>query len=165
MNKIFLFLTLIMFTAFASASMLHSKPALAIEPEVETPKDPELDAVPQMPQEVFRSLPILVECGPANVLMPSVVTKYNEAPFAQMKVMFRTPNGQVLQGLGTITVNKDTGTWTYIVNFENTTNMCVFLQGTEFGPWIEGTKTQTEPKGMPKAGEMPGVTKRVLIDY
>lgn len=52
MNKIFLFLTLIMFTAFASASMLHSKPALAIEPEVETPKDPGLDAVPQMPEEV-----------------------------------------------------------------------------------------------------------------
>jgi len=99
--------------------------------------------------------------------MPSVVTKYKEQPLAQMNVMFRTPNGQVLQGLGTITVNKDTGTWTYVVNFENTTNMCVFLQGTNFGPFVPGQKTQIEklPEGMPKEGEMPGVTKRVLIDY
>jgi hypothetical protein len=83
-----------------------------------------------------------------------------------MDVMFRTPQGQVLSGKGTITVNVTTGTWSYIVSFGEAENICFFLSGSNFGPWVDPQEKQTKDKQiMPREGEMPGVTKRVLIDY
>ena len=106
-------------------------------------------------------LPIMVDCGPPALMMPDIVSKYSEKPFAVMDVNFRTPNGQVLAGKGTITVNAETGTWSYIVSFGQAENICFFLSGQGFGPPPSNAQKTLKP-AMPKDGEMPGITKRAV---
>ena len=110
---------------------------------------------------------VCMEAGVQNLLLQGSTCsypQYGEQPFATMDVNFRTPTGQVLSGKGTITVNAETGSWSYIVGFEDTKaeNICFFLSGNNFGPYTgnaQKTNKQDNP-AMPKDGEMPGVTKR-----
>ena len=151
-----------LFVATATASMIPSVNLQAIEPEVTTPEEL-LPETPSVEQFISR-LPIMVDCGPPMIMMPDIVNKYGEQPFATMDVNFRTPTGQVLSGKGTITVNAETGSWSYIVGFEDTKaeNICFFLSGNNFGPYTgnaQKTNKQDNP-AMPKDGEIPGVTKR-----
>lgn len=165
-------MTLLLFLGMTASATMFSSHSFAIEsddkgiiePEVTPPKG---DQGPMIPEAMISRLPIMVDCGPAPMLMPDIVTKYAEKPFASMDVVFRTPQGQMLSGKGTITVNVDTGTWSYIVSFGEAENICFFLSGSNFGPWIDPSAEQTKQgnPAMPKDGEMPGVTKRVLIDY
>jgi len=162
LTKTNIIFALMLFVATATASMIPSVNLQAIEPEVTTPEEL-LPETPSVEQFISR-LPIMVDCGPPMIMMPDIVNKYGEQPFATMDVNFRTPTGQVLSGKGTITVNAETGSWSYIVGFEDTKaeNICFFLSGNNFGPYTgnaQKTNKQDNP-AMPKDGEMPGVTKR-----
>jgi|MDTC01.2.fsa_nt_gb hypothetical protein len=162
LTKTNIIFALMLFVATATASMIPSVNLRAIEPEVTTPEEL-LPETPSVEQFISR-LPIMVDCGPPMIMMPDIVNKYGEQPFATMDVNFRTPTGQVLSGKGTITVNAETGSWSYIVGFEDTKaeNICFFLSGNNFGPYTgnaQKTNKQDNP-AMPKDGEMPGVTKR-----
>lgn len=80
-------------------------------------------------------LPIMVECGPTEYFMNNVIVKYNEVPFGKMHVSFMTPQGAWLQGVGTMYVNPEVGSWSLVVDFpDSLTNSCYFLGGTDFGP-------------------------------
>jgi hypothetical protein len=92
---------------------------------------------PQFQQGVMR-LPIMVDCGPSEVMMKAIVTEYKELPFAQMLVSFTAPNGQVLSGWGKIWVNAETRTWSYVVTFPDSDQVCYFLGGKDFGPTDKG---------------------------
>ena len=162
LTKTNIIFALMLFVATATASMIPSVNLRAIEPEVTTPEEL-LPETPSVEQFISR-LPIMVDCGPPMIMMPDIVNKYGEQPFATMDVNFRTPTGQVLSGKGTITVNAETGSLSYIVGFEDTKaeNICFFLSGNNFGPYTgnaQKTNKQDNP-AMPKDGEMPGVTKR-----
>ena len=162
LTKTNIIFALMLFVATATASMIPSVNLRAIEPEVTTPEEL-LPETPSVEQFISR-LPIMVDCGPPMIMMPDIVNKYGEQPFATMDVNFRTPTGQVLSGKGTITVNAETGSWSYIVGFEDTKaeNICFFLSGNNFGPYTgnaQKTNKQDNP-AMPKDGKMPGVTKR-----
>ena len=162
LTKTNIIFALMLFVATATASMIPSVNLRAIETEVTTPEEL-LPETPSVEQFISR-LPIMVDCGPPMIMMPDIVNKYGEQPFATMDVNFRTPTGQVLSGKGTITVNAETGSWSYIVGFEDTKaeNICFFLSGNNFGPYTgnaQKTNKQDNP-AMPKDGEMPGVTKR-----
>jgi len=93
----------------------------------------------EQPQEGVVSLPIMVQCGPKGTMMKSIVTEYNELPFAKMLVSFTAPNGQQLSGYGNIWVNAKTGTWSYVVTFPDNEQVCYFLGGKDFGPATKGT--------------------------
>tara|TARA_Y200000002_G_scaffold298328_1_gene253067 strand:- start:4876 stop:5397 length:522 start_codon:yes stop_codon:yes gene_type:complete len=164
-------MTLLLFLGMTASATMFSSLSFAIESDDKTITEPEVTPPkglegPMIPEQMISRLPIMVDCGPAELLMPDIVAKYAETPFASMDVMFRTPQGQVLSGKGTITVNVTTGTWSYIVSFGEAENICFFLSGSNFGPWVDPQEKQTKDKQiMPREGEMPGVTKRVLIDY
>ena len=164
-------MTLVLFLGMTASATMFSSHSFAIENNSEDNQstiEPPKEDGPMMPDGLVKRLPIMVDCGPAPVLMTDIVKKYSEVPFASMDVMFRTPQGQVLQGKGTITVNQDTGSWSYIVSFGEGQNICFFISGSNFGPWIDPEATRTNKNDnqiMPREGEMPGVTKRVQIDY
>jgi hypothetical protein len=162
LNKANIIFALMLFVATATASMFPSVNLQAIEPEVTTPEE----LFPETPnvEQLISRLPIMVDCGPPMLMTNDIINKYGELPFATMDVNFRTPNGTILAGKGTITVNAETGTWSYIVGFDDTKaeNICFFLSGNNFGPYTgnaQKTNKQDNP-AMPKDGEMPGVTKR-----
>ena len=115
------------------ATLLTPSMANAIEPTPDVTPEDNVEE-PTTPQGLVSRLPIMVDCGPPAMLMPDVVQKYSEVPFASMDVNFRTPSGQVLSGKGTITVNQKTKSWTYIVSFGEADNVCFFLSGQNFGP-------------------------------
>lgn len=80
-------------------------------------------------------LPIMVDCGPKELIMPPITIKAMEQPFAVADTVFTTPTGQLLAGKGTIYVNADTKTWTLVVGFpDEASNVCYFLSGSNFGP-------------------------------
>jgi len=162
LNKANIIFALMLFVATATASIFPSVNLQATEPEVTTPEE----VLPETPTEeqLISRLPIMVDCGPPMLMTNDIINKYGELPFATMDVNFRTPNGTVLAGKGTITVNPETGTWSYVVGFDDTndtpnTNVCFFLSGNNFGPY-----TGAAPKGikkntpaMPKEDKMSGV--------
>ena len=83
-------------------------------------------------------LPIMVDCGSSEVMMKAIVTEYKELPFAKMLVSFTAPNGQLLSGYGNIWVNAETKTWSYVVTFPDSDQVCYFLGGKDFGPAVKG---------------------------
>jgi hypothetical protein len=95
-------------------------------------------ALSQEQQNRTIDLPIMVKCGPEDVIMKPIYDEYQEIPFAKMLVSFMAPNGQMLSGYGTIWANAKTGTWSYIVNFPDSDQVCYFLGGREFGPATKG---------------------------
>jgi len=99
--------------------------------------NPALSQEQQNQQGVMR-LPIMVDCGPSEVMMKAIVTEYKELPFAKMLVSFTAPNGQLLSGYGNIWVNAKTGTWSYVVTFPDSDQVCYFLGGKDFGPATQG---------------------------
>ena len=87
------------------------------------------------------SLPVMVQCGSAATIMRSMTGEFNEVPFAKMLVSFTAPSGQQLSGWGTIWVNATTGSWSYVVSFPDSDNVCYFLGGKDFGPATKGIKS------------------------
>ena len=96
-------------------------------------------ALSQEQQNNVSRLPIMVDCGAKEVMLDSIVNQWKEIPFAEMLVKFTAPNGQLLSGMGTMWVNAKTGTWSYIVSFPNSDQVCYFLGGEKFGPAVTGS--------------------------
>lgn len=98
---------------------------------------PALSQEQQIPDGVIR-LPIVVDCGPKDVMLKSIISEYKEIPFAQMTVTFVAPSGQPLQGIGNVWVNAKTRTWSYVVTFPNSEQVCYFIGGKDFAPAVQG---------------------------
>jgi hypothetical protein len=82
----------------------------------------------------------MVDCSSAEIVR-SMLTKYEEVPFAKFTVMIQIPNGQILQQPGTMFVNPKNGSWSIVALFPESNMACILQNGAYFSPASMGEKT------------------------
>ena len=138
MRKLLFGLLLAFLTVNVSGGMLSH--AYATEPEY--PKEPVIEPTdpPTEPGGNFTKLPTMVDCSSAEIVR-SMLTKYEEVPFAKFTVMIQIPGGQILQQPGTMFVNPKNGSWSIVALFPESNMACILQNGAYFSPASMGEKT------------------------
>jgi hypothetical protein len=78
-------------------------------------------------------LPTLIDCGPYDEILAIVQGQYGEEPFAIFEAFIQIPSGQVITGPSALYVNRETRTWSVVVEIESS-GLCIVQMGRNFGP-------------------------------
>jgi hypothetical protein len=88
---------------------------------------------PQVPlDEGVMKLPIMVDCGPAQVV-EKLLRSHGEIPTAQALVTWSLPNGQFLRGPMVIWANPETFSVSIVI-MPAVDFACIVMPGANFGP-------------------------------
>lgn len=86
----------------------------------------------QQPNAQVMKLPILVDCGPAEIV-EALLRKHGEIPTAQALVTWGLPNGQFLRGPMVIWANPKTFSVSIVI-MPAVDFACIVMPGANFGP-------------------------------
>lgn len=86
----------------------------------------------QQPNSQVMKLPILVDCGPAEVV-EALLRNHGEIPTAQALVTWSLPNGQFLRGPMVIWANPKTFSVSIVI-MPAVDFACIVMPGANFGP-------------------------------
>jgi len=109
-------------------------------------EQPKVEPEEQTPQTVFTQLPVLVTCGPRELLLKPV-HEAEEILVAEMDSVFTVPGPNQLEAKGELWISPTNRTFTYVMNF-NDVSSCFFTAGANFRPSTSGTPTHNDEAPM-----------------
>lgn len=86
--------------------------------------------LPLPPEGQYLSLPIMIDCGRYQDVI-SIIAKANETPFAAGKILFKIPDGRVIEAILELWANPETRTFTHIIKVTNE-YACLVFPGKDF---------------------------------
>jgi len=98
---------------------------------VSNPIQAEEQPTPEEQPQIL-ALPIMVQCGSAEFI-DTVMSNYNEVPFATATGTWTLPDGSPLTGGVEVYVNPETRTFSVLI-VPNPEVKCVVISGNSFGP-------------------------------
>ncbi|MAZ97343.1 MAG: hypothetical protein CMP53_07470 [Flavobacteriales bacterium] len=125
MKKLLKIFSILGIACLLSGAMLTQ---LTAQEQDQQPTDPNAYKMPGM-----MKLPTYIDCGPYNEILAIVQGQNGEMPFALFESFIQIPNGQLLKGPAALYVNRETGSWSVVVEIESA-GLCITQFGGRFGP-------------------------------